>query len=64
METYVDTIFKFDAGEIVWLPDDFKFHADYINPNEFTTNYVQTVSGPVLMLQIFIDSLISILKNS
>ena len=49
MGTFVDPIFKFDAGEIVWLPDDFKFHADYINPNEFTTNYVETVSGPVLI---------------
>lgn len=38
--------FKFDAGEVVWLPDDFNFMQEYINPNEFTNKYVKVVSEP------------------
>ena len=38
--------FKFDAGEVVWLPDDFNFHKNFVNPNEFTTDYVKMVSEP------------------
>ena len=51
--------FKFDAGEVVWLPDDFNFMQEYINPNEFTNKYVKVVSEPTYRDRIEVFFLIS-----
>ena len=38
--------FKFDAGEVVWFPDDFNFDAKVTNPCMVTHEYVKLVSVP------------------
>ena len=45
-EQYGIDSFKFDAGEIVWFPDDFNFAKDFINPSQATHEYVEIVSAP------------------
>ena len=54
-KTKIDS-FKFDAGEVGWLPKNFSLINTLISPNEYSTNYARMASFLGNMIEVRVGS--------